>query len=382
MATKKPVSNLRALALKEVFVDWNDNPRGTSWGKDDDKEFQSLKKSVKDSYSRGNPYGIVNSISVQPVSTIPGYKYKLVSGYRRFRCMQEIYAEKKGTKRINAWASKIPALVKVTSDDSAATVSALYDALAENQQRAAMDTYAEAEALQYLLTAEDISTKELAKKINKSLGYVAQRISILSIGEDVREKATAAGATMSQLRSISTLDVKQQLSVVSKIAKGLSSGRETQEYIASLKKKERDAKETRTVSIKPAVVPTKPRAKVPVPKTADTPVLKETVASKASAAASKEVVDAALLDDEDDEDATDESPKAEALQMTASLLSTLASNATQNAFRLMVLGVLEWEKYRAGNKNSVFAAVRLDQSPGALQIEILEKMRAKLIRSM
>jgi len=388
MAKPTTTSSVKLIPIKSIYVSWKDNPRGEHWGSDDDEEFQQLKESIRESFHRGNPHGLVSSVSVQPVNTIPKYKYKLVSGYRRFRCMQELYAEKKGSRNINTWASKIPAIVKVTGDDEYAVILALYDALAENQQRAAMDPYAEAGALKFLMEAEDISAQILAGRIHKSSSYIKQRLTILTITDDVRELAREAGATMSQLRSIATLPVVDQKKTIKAISKGLASGRDTRAFIAALRKATRKAVE----------------AKADADSVVNTGKVGGTTTASKSTAANKEVKLTEVKPKKDTQktptavdgtpSAADDAPVPDPkvvdpanaatvpLQLSASLLATMSNNATQNAFRLMVLGILEWESFRGGDTNNVFAKVNLDQSTRELRVEILEKMRAKLLKTM
>lgn len=133
-------------------------------------------------------------------------KYEIIAGERRFRAL----------KKLN-W-HKVPVIVKELDDEETASM-----ALIENVQRENLNPVEEARAYRKVLDAEGITQLELANRLSKSQSYVANKLRLLSLSDEVLESLANEKISTRHGRELLRLDQDQQNKVLSKILdKGLN----------------------------------------------------------------------------------------------------------------------------------------------------------------
>lgn len=126
-----------------------------------DQEFEKLKESIA-------THGIMQPILLRPVRK----SYQIVAGTRRFEACKEL-----GLKTI-------PAIVRELEDKTAFEL-----ALTENVQRKQLTAFEEARAFQdYLVKYKWGDMTELAKRINRHLSYIVDRLKLLELPEKVQDE--------------------------------------------------------------------------------------------------------------------------------------------------------------------------------------------------
>ena len=114
-------------------------------------------------------HGLLEPLVVRPIG---GEKYEVVAGNRRYLALKKL-----------GW-SKVQCHIKKLDDKEAFEV-----ALTENIQRENMTPLEEAKAFKtYVKEKGWGSVTELAKKIGKSQGYISQRLKLLKLPEEVKQK--------------------------------------------------------------------------------------------------------------------------------------------------------------------------------------------------
>ena len=150
---------------------------------------------------------------LQPVGVAPlpeghearaeGKTHKLVFGYRRFHAIETLIEDGKN------WAKDVPT-VEVTEDDTRAEVDTLHSQLVENLQREdpnVMDTAFALDRLRDLLGdgKKKATQKQLAQTVGKSDGWVAQRLRLLSMHNDVQDALQEGDIEISHARELQRL---------------------------------------------------------------------------------------------------------------------------------------------------------------------------------
>jgi len=126
--------------------------------------------------------GVIQPVIVRP---LPGGRYQLVAGERRWRAAQR------------ARLHEIPALVQELEERD---VMAL--ALIENLQRKDLNPIEEARAYQRLAEREDLSQAEIARLVEKSRSHVANLLRLLSLPEAVLDHVEAGRLDMGHARAL------------------------------------------------------------------------------------------------------------------------------------------------------------------------------------
>ena len=149
--------------------------------------------------------GLLQPISVRKT----GYhKYQLVAGERRLRACKL------------AGLSYVKALITSTlSDQELASI-----AMIENLQRENLHFFEEAEGYQSLLREHGFTQEELAKKLSKNQSTIANKLRILKLTRNVKDKILTTGLSERHARALLRLhNEKAQLELVDKVAgEGLS----------------------------------------------------------------------------------------------------------------------------------------------------------------
>ena len=154
---------------------------------------------------------LADSISVsgiiQPLTVRKGEngKYILISGERRLRA-----AKIAGLRRI-------PCVLHRTDE----TTSALY-ALTENMQRADLNFFEEAEAIQRLITDFGLTQSEVAVRLGMATSTISNKLRILKLSPEIQNRLSAANLTERHARALLRLPAEQRDTVLDKIiAEGL-----------------------------------------------------------------------------------------------------------------------------------------------------------------
>ncbi|NHL92076.1 ParB/RepB/Spo0J family partition protein [Lactobacillus helveticus] len=132
--------------------------------------------------------------------------YEIIAGERRYRAAKSL-----------GWET-IPAIVKNMNDDQAASL-----ALIENLQREDLNPIDEAKAYTNLMKLNDLTQTALAKDMGKSQSYVANKLRLLKLDDDVQTALVEGKITARHGRALLNLDVADQKRVLAEVeAKGLN----------------------------------------------------------------------------------------------------------------------------------------------------------------
>ncbi len=129
--------------------------------------------------------GLLQPINVR---TLSDGSFELISGERRLRAARMI------------GMTKIPCVVMNVSDEQ----SALF-AIIENVQRQNLDFFEEAVALERLMIDHGLSQEEIAKKLGKSPSTLSNKLRLLRLPEELRDKISYAGLTERHARALLSL---------------------------------------------------------------------------------------------------------------------------------------------------------------------------------
>ena len=162
--------------------------------------------------------------------------YEIIAGERRYRA----------AKSLN-WET-IPAIVNNMNDDQAASL-----ALIENLQREDLNPIDEAKAYTNLMKLNDLSQTALAKDMGKSQSYVANKLRLLKLDDDVQKALIEGKITARHGRALLNLSDDDQERVLKEIEdKGLNV-KQTEEIAKDVdayfnpKPKEKETKRERVV---------------------------------------------------------------------------------------------------------------------------------------
>jgi ParB family chromosome partitioning protein len=150
-------------------------------------------------------FGLMQPIVVREV---PGGRYQLVMGERRWRAAQQ------------AGLAAVPAIVRETADDDL-----LRDALLENIHRAQLNPLEEAAAYQQLLDEFEVTHEELAGRIGRSRPVITNTIRLLRLPIPVQRRVAAGVLSAGHARALLSLDAgpeAQEELAARIVAEGLS----------------------------------------------------------------------------------------------------------------------------------------------------------------
>ncbi|MDR1192946.1 MAG: ParB/RepB/Spo0J family partition protein [Peptococcaceae bacterium] len=156
----------------------------------DEGQLEEMGKSMRE-------IGVIQPIVVRR----SGERYELVAGERRFRAAKLI------------GMTTIPAVIRNFTDKEMATI-----ALVENLQRADLNYFEEAEGFQRLIEEFGMTQEEVAARVGKSQPTVANKLRVLRLDPQVREKIIAGVVTERHARALLKLGaVEEQLLILKEI---------------------------------------------------------------------------------------------------------------------------------------------------------------------
>lgn len=155
--------------------------------------------------------GVIQPVLVRPLDD----GYELVAGERRWRAAQEV------------GLSEIPALVRPMDDRDAAVI-----ALVENVQRENLHFLEEAEAYQRLIQQFGLTQQEVATRVGRTQGAVANRLRLLRLPEEVRALISREMLSERHARALLQLPSPElQREVVVQVARRALNVRDTERLI-------------------------------------------------------------------------------------------------------------------------------------------------------
>lgn len=147
--------------------------------------------------------GVMQPIVVRP---IPGDRYEIIAGERRWRATQL------------AGLESIPVVVRDVSDEAAMAMG-----LIENIQREDLNPIEEAASLQRLQQEFELTQAEVAEAVGKSRSTVANLIRLMALQEDVRRLVEHGDLEMGHARALLALEGPEQARAArTVVGKGLS----------------------------------------------------------------------------------------------------------------------------------------------------------------
>lgn len=162
--------------------------------------------------------------------------YEIIAGERRYRA----------AKSLN-WET-IPAIVNNMNDDQAASL-----ALIENLQREDLNPIDEAKAYTNLMKLNDLTQTALAKDMGKSQSYVANKLRLLKLDDDVQKALIEGKITARHGRALLNLSDGDQERVLKEIEEKGLNVKQTEEIAKDMdayfnpKPKEKKTKRERVV---------------------------------------------------------------------------------------------------------------------------------------
>ncbi len=127
---------------------------------------------------------------LQPINVrkLQDGKFELISGERRLRAARMV------------GITKIPCIVMDVSDEQ----SALF-AIIENIQRQNLDFFEEAVAIERLVSVHGLTQEEISKKLGKAQSTLSNKLRLLKLPEELRDRISCAGLTERHARALLNL---------------------------------------------------------------------------------------------------------------------------------------------------------------------------------
>lgn len=173
----------------------------------DTYELQSLADSIAAN-------GIIQPLTVRKTD---GGKYSLIAGERRLRA-----AKMAGLRRV-------PCVLHRTSD----LVASLY-AITENMQRADLNCFEEALAIQSLINDFRLTQSEVAVQLGMANSTVSNKLRLLKLSDEIQKRIVSSNLTERHARALLRLSPEQRDDALDKIiAEGLNLS-QTEELIESI----------------------------------------------------------------------------------------------------------------------------------------------------
>ncbi len=202
LSFKEQEKKLINLKIEEISAT-AENPRK----KFDEYELFKLSESIREN-------GIIQPLTVRRL----GNEYILVAGERRLRA-----AKLAGLK-------KVPCILVNVNNMSAAVYSVI-----ENLQRVDLSLFEQAEGINHLINNYSISQQEAAERLGIAQSTLSNKLRILRLDTDERERITKAGLTERHARALIRIEEKEKrIAALDKIIAENMSAKESEDYIEQL----------------------------------------------------------------------------------------------------------------------------------------------------
>lgn len=173
---------------------------------------------------------------LQPISVrlLENNEFELISGERRLRAARMI------------GMAKIPCIVMNASDQQ----SALF-AIIENIQRENLDFFEEAVAIERLMTEYGLSQDEISKKIGKAPSTLSNKLRLLRLPDEIRDKISYAGLSERHARALLILpDNNTRKRVLDIVIERHLTVAETERLIADIQRRRKAPRKPQTRAYK------------------------------------------------------------------------------------------------------------------------------------
>ena len=156
-------------------------------------------------------FGIIQPLLVRP----RGENYQLIAGERRLRASKI------------AGLSEVPVIIRYMTDTEMAEL-----AMIENLQREDLHFLEEAEGFSNLIANFSITQEALAKRMGKSQSFIANKLRLLKLSEQIRQEIFEQKLTERHARAILKIeDEKSQLEILETIVQKRLNVKQTEEFI-------------------------------------------------------------------------------------------------------------------------------------------------------
>lgn len=146
-------------------------------------------------------HGLLQPITIQPYTDMPGYIYRIVAGHRRHAAYQHL------------GRTTIPSIIR----EHLSEIDAFVINFAENVNRQDLNLLQEAQGVERFLKA-GMTNKQIGALINKGSGWVQVRSLVLRLPEVVQKEAAVGTLTQSHIQQISSLkNTERQIDAVKTI---------------------------------------------------------------------------------------------------------------------------------------------------------------------
>lgn len=149
----------------------------------DEGELKTLSQSIREN-------GILQPINVRSIAP---NRYEIVAGERRLRAAKQ------------AGLDRVPCII-IRADEKK---SAVY-ALLENLQRSDLDFFEEANAINHLIKEFHMSQDEVGRRLGRSQSALSNKLRLLGLPEDVRERISSSNLTERHARALLKLEMPSQ----------------------------------------------------------------------------------------------------------------------------------------------------------------------------
>lgn len=198
------ISDKKLLMLKPENIKPSKNQPRKSF---DEYELNLLAESIRTN-------GIIEPICVRKNSD--GF-YELIAGERRLRAAKSV-----GLRRI-------PCVLHKADDATAALYSII-----ENLQRSNLTPFEEAQGLERLVTDFGLSQSEVAARLGFAQSTLSNKLRILRLSEDIRERITAASLTERHARALLRLPEEKRHEALDRIIAEFMTLKQTEELISEM----------------------------------------------------------------------------------------------------------------------------------------------------
>ncbi len=162
-------------------------------------------------------YGVLQPLVV---TANPDGTYELIAGERRLRAAKL------------AGLATVPVIIRTANEQQKLEL-----ALIENLQRQDLSPIEEAKAFKILLEEYDLTQEEVAGKMGKSRGYVANTVRLLNLPEEAQEAVSKGYLTASNARTLAGLEsAAEQKKWLQKMMKEGMTAREAEQVVTKRKR--------------------------------------------------------------------------------------------------------------------------------------------------